>query len=77
MALGIFEKEKGVIHSGNFTFLAIQFLGAFVIFSTVFLFSYVYFKMVKMWFHLRLSKIEELLGLDLIEDSQTLQAQFN
>ena len=29
--------------------------------------------MANQWFHLRLSKIEELLGLDVIEDSQVLQ----
>jgi len=76
IALGLFEDEKGLMHSGSFQFLGVQCLGALAILISTTILSYVYFKMANQWFHLRLSKIEELLGLDVIEDSQVLQAIF-
>ena len=69
IAFGLFDKNKGVLYTGSFKFLGIQCLGAAVILFSTTILSYIYFKMAILWFHLRLSKIEELLGLDVIEDS--------
>ena len=41
--------------------------------STTTILTYAYFKVSLLWFRLRLTKLEELLGLDIIEDSQVLQ----
>ena len=72
ISLGIFHKKKGLLTTGSFRFLLIQFLGAIIVATFVGVLAVVFFKNVKRRFHFRLSKIEEVLGLDIIWDADVL-----
>ena len=62
------HKEKGLITQGSGDFLGIQLVGVSVIFMFSFSLTYIFFKLVMKRFHMRLSKVEEVLGLDCQED---------
>lgn len=68
IAFGLWHKEKGLITTYDGSFLAIQLVGAVVICASTCVLTYTFFKLVRKRFHLRLSKIEEVLGLDCVED---------
>ena len=68
IADGLVHKEKGLLTKGTGAFLGIQLIGVFVIWLFTFLMTYTFFKLVVRRFHLRLSKVEEILGLDAQED---------
>ena len=68
IADGLVHKEKGLLTKGTGSFLGIQLIGVFVILLFTFALTYTFFKLVVRRFHLRLSKIEEILGLDSQED---------
>ena len=53
--------------------ITIQLVGAFAILLSSTILTFAYFKFTNLWFRLRLSKLEELLGLDIIEESHVLQ----
>ena len=59
--------------TGQGRFLAIQLVGAGVIWLFSLLLTYTFFRLVTRRFHLRLSKIEEVLGLDCQEDEIRMQ----
>ena len=48
-------------------------LGCFVIWAFSFVLTYAFFRLVTKRFHLRLSKVEEVLGLDCQEDEMRMQ----
>ena len=73
IADGLVHKEKGLFTKGNGSFLFIQLMGALVIWAFTFALTYLFFKLVVRRFHLRLSKIEEILGLDCQEDEYRLK----
>ena len=50
--------------TGNGSFLGIQIVGAGVIWLFSLILTYTFFRLVTKRFHLRLSKVEEVLGLD-------------
>ena len=54
--------------------MGIQLIGAIVIWVFTFFLTYVFFRLVVRRFHLRLSKIEEILGLDVQEDEYRIKA---
>ena len=57
----------------TFSFMGIQLVGAIVIFAFTFILTLVFFRLVRQRFHLRLSKVEEVLGSDLMEDERVVQ----
>ena len=48
-------------------------MGAVVIFVFTFVLTFVFFRLVRQRFHLRLTKVEEVLGLDIMEDERVMQ----
>ena len=68
IADGLVHKEKGLFTKGTSDFITIQLIGVVVIWAFTTLLTYVFFRLVVSRFHLRLSKIEEILGLDSQED---------
>ena len=73
IADGLVHKEKGLLTKGTGSFLGIQLIGVFVIWLFTFTLTYTFFKLVVSRFHLRLSKIEEILGLDSQEDENRIK----
>ena len=69
IAVGIFHRQEGLISpsENSFNFLMIQFLGILVICAWTILLSGIYFLIMKRAGLLRVSLIEELLGLDVAE----------
>ena len=74
IAFGLTHNEKGLLTTGNFSFMGIQLLGCIVIFLFTFILTFVFFQLVRRRFHLRLSKVEEVLGSDLMEDERVMQS---
>ncbi len=64
IAFGLVHKEKGLLTTQNGSFLAIQLAGACMILCFTAFLTIAFFVLVKKRFHLRLSKVEEVLGLD-------------
>ena len=60
--------------TGQGAFLGIQLVGAVVIFLFTFILTFVFFQLVRRRFHLRLTKVEEVLGSDLMEDERVMQS---
>jgi len=73
IAFGLVHKEKGLLTTGQASFLGIQLLGCFVIWLFSFVLTFAFFRLVTKRFHLRLSKVEEVLGLDCQEDEMRMQ----
>ena len=74
IAFGLTHKEKGLLTTGNFSFMGIQLVGCVVIFFFTFILTFVFFQLVRRRFHLRLTKVEEVLGSDLMEDERVMQS---
>ena len=77
IAFGLVHKEKGLLTIGKFDFLGIQLLGAVVIFLFTFVLTWVFFRLVRQRFHLRLTKVEEILGADIMEDERIMATTEN
>lgn len=75
IAFGLVHKEKGLLTTGNGRFLGIQIAGASIILIFTAVLTIAFFVLVKKRFHLRLSKVEEVLGLDCQEDDTQMQLQ--
>ena len=73
IADGLEHKEKGLLTKGTGYFLGIQLIGVAVIWSFTTMLTYAFFRLVVSRFHLRLSKIEEILGLDSQEDEYRIE----
>jgi len=73
IAFGLVHNEKGLLTTGNFDFIVIQLVGAVVIFLFTFILTFVFFRLVQRRFHLRLTKVEEILGSDIMEDERVMQ----
>ena len=74
IAFGLVHNEKGLMTTGDFSFIGIQLVGAVVIFLFTFVLTFIFFQLVKRRFHLRLTKVEEVLGSDLMEDERVMQS---
>mmetsp|Transcript_12940 Transcript_12940/g.17430 ORF Transcript_12940/g.17430 Transcript_12940/m.17430 type:complete len:90 (+) Transcript_12940:1987-2256(+) len=69
------HKEKGLITTGSGEFLGVQLTGVFFIMAFTATLTVAFFFTVKRRFHLRLSKIEEVLGYDCQEDDLKMQLE--
>ena len=67
IAVGIFATEGGLLYGGGFHLLGIQLLGVFSIGLWGFLSSYVLFSALKALVGIRVSKEDEIVGLDISE----------
>ncbi len=67
LAVGIFAEEKGLFATGSFEFLGVQALGVFVIAGLSFVVTFTLFTIMKKTFGIRVSRNEELAGIDAAE----------
>ena len=65
IALGLFENEKGILLTGNGHTLGIQLIGAAALLALSILLSFVFFFPLKKMGRLRISKIQEIIGMDI------------
>lgn len=65
--VGVFAIEGGLLSSGSFTLLGIQLIGVVVVALWTIATSFILFKTIDIFVGLRVSKEEELTGLDLLE----------
>lgn len=65
--VGVFATEGGLLYGGGFTLLAVQVLGVVAVAAYVALSMGLAFYLVKKWLGLRVSKQEELVGMDIAE----------
>ncbi|MCP9770205.1 ammonium transporter [Lacihabitans sp. LS3-19] len=67
IAVGVFAEEKGLLFSGDMSFLGIQTLGVVVISLFSFLTTYAIFFIMKKTIGIRIHRHEELVGIDAVE----------
>ena len=76
IALGLFENEKGILLSGNGTTLGIQLIGACSLLVLSVLLSFVFFFPLKKMGRLRISKIQEIIGMDIYLKQNITQSDY-
>ena len=67
MAVGIFDRDTGIIYSGQFRQLGVQCLGIFSLTLYDGLISLVYFKLMKSFNKFRVGQAYELFGMDILD----------
>ncbi|MTI79930.1 MAG: ammonium transporter [Firmicutes bacterium] len=67
LAVGIFAQEGGLLYGGGLQLIGIQALGLTTVSIWAFGLSYITFKLIKITVGIRVSKEEEMEGLDLVE----------
>lgn len=67
VAVGIFAESKGLLASGDFSFLGVQTLGVSVLAAFSFVSSYAIFMIMKKTIGIRIGRREELAGIDAVE----------
>lgn len=65
IALGIFDNDSGLIYTGQGNFLGIQLIGASGLLGMSIFLSLVFFYPIKRMGRLRVSKIQEIVGMDI------------
>ena len=65
IALGFFDRTDGIIFTGSPRVLGIQFVGAFSLLVLALLLSFIFFYPLKKMGRVRLSKIQEIIGMDM------------
>lgn len=65
IALGIFDIENGAIYTGNFKSLGIQMIGVVALCILSVFLSLLFFKSLKSMSRLRISNIQEIIGMDI------------
>ena len=65
ISVGIFDKNVGVIYSGNGTHLGIQLIGAGSLLLLGVILSYIFFHPLSRLGRIRISKIQEIIGMDI------------
>ncbi len=67
IAVGLFSTSKGLFYTGSLDFLGVQLLGVAAVSVFSFTFTYIVFVIMKKTVGIRISKNEELLGIDMAE----------
>ena len=73
---GLFDTEKGVFYGGGFKFFGIQCLGIAAVGAFVFIMAFIIFTLIDKTIGLRVSKQEEIDGLDVHEHGCSAYADF-
>lgn len=73
---GLLATNEGLLYGGSFSFFGIQVLGALVIAFWGFTASFVIFSLLKHTIGIRVTKEEEVNGLDLTEHGECAYAEF-
>tara|TARA_B110000285_G_C15024947_1_gene563645 strand:- start:135 stop:590 length:456 start_codon:yes stop_codon:yes gene_type:complete len=76
IALGLFENEKGILLSGNGETLGIQLIGAGSLLLLSIVLSFVFFFPLKKMGRLRISKIQEIIGMDIYLKQNITQSDY-
>lgn len=66
LAVGIFDKDLGLINTGSFEQLEVQALGCLVIIAWSSIFSTIFFRIFKAIGRLRVNQFYEVIGIDLL-----------
>ena len=66
LAVGIFDKNKGVINTGSFEMVEVQAIGCLLIIAWSSIFSIIFFKIFKAIGRLRVNQFYEIIGIDLL-----------
>jgi len=66
LAVGIFDKNLGLINTGSFSMLEVQALGCVVIVAWSSIFSIIFFRIFKAIGRLRVNQFYEVIGIDLL-----------
>ena len=66
LAVGLFDKDLGLINTGSFDMLEIQGLGSLVIIAWSSIFSMIFFRIFKAIGRLRVNQFYEVIGIDLL-----------
>lgn len=65
IALGIFDNDQGIVFTGNTDVIGIQLIGAVSLLILSIVLSFIFFYPLKKMGRLRLSKIQEIIGMDI------------
>lgn len=76
MALGIFDNDKGIIFTGNGTALGIQLIGAASLLLLSITLSMIFFYPLKKMGRVRISKIQEIIGMDIYLKQNISQSDY-
>lgn len=76
MALGIFDNDKGIVFTGNGTALGIQLIGAASLLLLSILLSLIFFYPLKKMGRVRISKIQEIIGMDIYLKQNISQSDY-
>jgi len=66
LAVGIFDKDLGLINTGSFSMIETQALGCLVIIAWSSIFSTIFFRIFKAIGRLRVNQFYEVIGIDLL-----------
>lgn len=66
LSVGFFDKDLGILYTGNFNLLLKQFVGAFAIIAWAFVTSFLYFYCLKKLNKFRIGYIYEIIGMDVL-----------
>ena len=66
LAVGLFDKDLGLINTGSFDLFEIQALGSMVIIAWASIFSMIFFRIFKAIGRLRVNQFYEVIGIDLL-----------
>lgn len=66
LAVGIFDKDLGLINTGSFSMIETQGLGCIVIIAWSVIFSTIFFRIFKAIGRLRVNQFYEVIGIDLL-----------
>lgn len=76
IALGIFDNDNGLVFTGNGRVLGIQLAGAGSLLLLSLILSFIFFFPLKKMGRLRLSKIQEIIGMDIYLKQDITQSDY-
>ena len=76
IALGIFDNDEGIIFTGKGTVLGIQLIGACSLIILSAFLSFVFFFPLKKMGRVRISKIQEIIGMDIYLKQNISQSDY-
>lgn len=76
IALGIFDNEKGIVFTGKADVIGVQLAGAGSLLLLSLILSIIFFLPLKKMGRLRLSKIQEIIGMDIYLKQDITQSDY-
>lgn len=76
LAIGIFDNDEGIIFTGKGDMLGVQMIGAGSLFLLSIFLSFLFFFPLKKMKRVRISKIQEIIGMDIYLKQDITQADY-